>query len=186
MGVDSPLQPVSVGREMVVPRSEIATLDETAYRDANSHVSLVASGPASPEALLVGVVLGALSAMLVVFAFGYSPGDVLRSWSPGMLFAGAWISSIWLLTKDTGRVLVVMRRGFILGALQWAVLTLEWSGSTANGVADSAITPAAGVLWPSILMQNASSTLVCVCVIGFVSCWLFTRSPYRELGTNRP
>ena len=104
-----------------------------------------------------------------------------------MLFVGVWISSIWLLTKDTGRVLVVMRRGFILGALQWAVLTLEWSGSTANVVADSAIAPAAdGALWPSMLMQNASSILVCVCVIGFVSCWLFTRSPYRELGTNRP
>jgi len=186
MGVHSPLQEAPVSSEMVVPRSEVATLGRASYRDVNSQVSLVASGPASPEALLVGVVLGALSAMLVVFAFGYSPGDVLRGLSPGMLFAGVWISSIWLLTKDTGRVLVVMRRGFILGALQWAVLTLEWSGSTANAVVDGAIAPAAGVSWPSMLMQNASSILVCVCVIGFVSCWLFTRSPYRELGTNRP
>jgi hypothetical protein len=82
-------------------------------------------------------------------------------------------------------VLVVMRRGFILGAFQWALLALQWPPGPASS---SGASTAAGMgpPLPTVLMHDASTVFVWMCALGFVLCWLCTRSPYSELGTSRP
>lgn len=164
-------------------RSDLTGLERDHVDD--SHVSLVASAPSSPEAILIGVALGALSALLVMLACGYGPGDVLRGLGPAALFLCTWISSTWLLTHDTGRVLVVLRRGCLMGALLWGVLAIQWSDVAQFETGRGGATPGADP-YPTQLMSDVSSILVWVCVAGFALCWLSTRSPHAELETNRP
>jgi hypothetical protein len=168
------------GGQLAPPQSTVPSLDQV----DDPRVLRVSSAPSSPEALLFGVSLGALSAMLLVWAIGYGPGDVLRGLSPAALFIGAWIAASWILTRDTGRILVVLRRGFFLGALQWAVLALEWAGGSAGSAATP--TSAASGSWPTSMLRDASSVFVWVCVAGFVICWLCTRSAYQELEADQP
>ena len=155
------------------------------FADATPTVSRVTAAPASPEALLFGVVLAGASAVMAVAAFGFAPGAVLQTLFPAAIFLAVWISATWLLTRETGRVLVVLRRGFFLGGLQWAQLSLAWSsseqvvlGQAGKGVLGRTLQESLGV--------GLASFLVWFCVAGFVSCWYLTRSPYRELVSDRP
>ncbi len=132
------------------------------------YVTRVSTAPASPESLLLGVALGALASFLALLSLDLGPGDILRGFVPAASFIGLWTVAAWFLTRETGRVLVVLRRGFFLGALQWALLTV--------------LTPkAAGDLIEGVLPW----VLLGICVVGSATCWAFSRSPYAELGSDR-
>jgi len=153
----------------------VPTTSSTGVVD-DPHVSQVSTAPASPEALLAGVFLGALSAVLAVLALGYGIGDVLRQWTAAGCFLLVWAVASWLLTHDTGRVLVVVRRGFLLGVIEWAALAVRWSGGE---VAD-------GRPLAALLSGGTPSVLTWLCLVGFVFTWLASRSPYSELESDRP
>jgi hypothetical protein len=139
--------------------------------------------PASPEALLFAVVLGALSAYLLVLACRFQSGEVFTSLPTAALFVGGWITATWFLVHDTGRVLVVLRQGFGLGALQWAILAVQRAGED----------PAFALSHPVVVVDaidgalagGFATVMVWTCLAGFAFCWIWTRSPYRELGSDR-
>jgi len=177
MNGESPLRSGAGGAQLVAP-PPAAT--HTSAPTEEPTVSRVSAAPASPEAMLFGVVLGGLSAVLAVAAFGYAPGQALNALVPAAIFLVVWAVASWFLTRDTGRVLVVLRRGFLLGAIQWAQLSMTWVGTP---------TPGQGVLLGtlnSILTSGVASFLIWSSVVGFIGCWFLTRSPYRELVSDRP
>ena len=153
-------------RELVAPTHD----------DTDKAVSRVVGAPASPEALLVGVVLGAAAGVLAALVAGYAPGDILTALQPAGVFLAAWLVASWLLCHDTGRVLVVLRRGFFLGALQWGSLAFR-AAQAGEQEAGGALVAVGG--W-------VAQTMIWVCVAGFVVTWALTRSPYRELASDRP
>ncbi len=153
----------------------VPTAPPTSVAD-DPHVSQVSTAPASPEALLAGVFLGAVAAVLAVLALGFGVGDVLREWSAAGCFLLVWAVASWGLSHDTGRVLVVVRRGFLLGTVQWAALAVRWSGGEVSD----------GRPLAALISGGTPAVLTWLCLAGFVLCWLASRSPYRELESDRP
>jgi len=137
-------------------------------------VSRVIVAPASPEALLFSLFLAAFASLLALLVGGFAPADVLQLDVPAVaLVLVTLLLSLWFLHRDTGRVLVVLRRGFLLGSLEWALLLWRTRQS-----------PEAGGLL-AVFSSDVTLTLCVSCLLGWLLCVGLTRSPYGELGNDR-
>lgn len=139
----------------------------------------VADTPTSLAAIVAGAVLGVVSAVLLVALTAGPVAETVPSAWPLGVFVGGWIVSAWLLARETSRLLVVLRRGCLMGAAEWlALVALGRAAPLAQARTAGAVSHAAAVHQPSlqqVLSGSPATVMLWVCLAGWLLTWWSAR-----------
>jgi len=133
---------------------------------------------------IVAMGMGLFSGWLIAFMlvmFTVTPNTGLPP-TIALVFFVAWFASAWWLRRDAESTLEVIRRGFLLGAVEWFVMIFAGMAFSANAVSVVNATRhsgrgavAAGGVSFSIFTGGASAVMIGLCMLGYIFARLLDR-----------
>jgi hypothetical protein len=139
--------------------------------DPRSPVQAVADATTSLMALLYGGFLGTLSALLVVGVVSRMAPETLTPFQRAALGLVAWVASTWWFSANADKLVIVFRRAFALGALEWSTLSVvgqrEPVAMAATGMGRGLGAPAAA---EDLLVGGLAMAMIVACLAGWLVC----------------
>jgi hypothetical protein len=148
---------------------------EQANDDPRAPVQAVADATTSLMALLYGSFLGVLSAALVVgVAIRMSP-DTLTPFQRAAVGLVAWVASSWWFSANADKLVIVFRRAFALGAVEWSTLSVVGHREPVV-LASTGVSRGLGGAAPpdDLLAGGLAVAMIVACLAGWLVCRWWT------------